>query len=395
MTDRPETARTIDLLKWVNANPNQAFDPNMVVKAIHTSDWQWQAVIAQMEDLRRQNYLMKLKQDPLGSTYWSITPSGKNYLSALAQFEKKEHSLSVNHSSREQISRKLTKGDVDEWDVFISHASEDKNAIARPLAEALRTHGLRVWYDEFSLTVGDSLRKKIDQGLANSRFGIVILSAKFFEKHWPERELNGLATREVEGEKVILPIWHGVTFKDVQRFSPMLADRIAVNTDKGFEHVIQELMKVMRPTETLRGGREQLNVEPHQQESTSKLVISQKKDPGYYDVKRLQNGEFFIFATLIISNQSIKGNSVVEYEASIMKTDLSYTPVIIEQGKTDNFAFSVTPVNIPGYSTVETVVGFFDVAPQRFGQPFKMKVTAIDMYGQRFRADIDFAKPSR
>jgi hypothetical protein len=123
-------------------------------------------------------------------------------------------------------------------------------------------------------------------------------------------------------------------------------------------------------------------------------VISQKQDPGYYDVKRLTNGQFFIFATIIISNQSNKANSIVKYEASIMKTDMSYTPVIIEQGKTDNFEFSVTPVNIPAFSTVEAIVGFFDVAPQRYGQPFKMKIAAIDMYGNHFMTDIDFSKPS-
>jgi hypothetical protein len=109
---------------------------------------------------------------------------------------------------------------VEEWDVFISHATEDKAAIARPLAEALRAKGLRVWYDEFSLTVGDGLRKKIDEGLAKSRFGVVVLSKRFFEKHWPEQELNGLATREVDGKKVILPVWHEVGFKDVREYSP-------------------------------------------------------------------------------------------------------------------------------------------------------------------------------
>lgn len=132
------------------------------------------------------------------------------------------------------------------WDVFISHASEDKDAIARPLAEALRGKGLRVWYDEFSLTVGDSLRKSIDYGLAHSRFGAVILSKHFFEKHWPEQELNGLATREVEGKKVILPVWHGVSFNDVRENSPMLADRVAVSTDKGLEKVVEQLLLAMK-----------------------------------------------------------------------------------------------------------------------------------------------------
>ena len=56
---------------------------------------------------------------------------------------------------------------TDLWDVFISHASEDKEAIARPLAEALRSHGLRVWYDEFALRPGNSLRESIDRGLVS------------------------------------------------------------------------------------------------------------------------------------------------------------------------------------------------------------------------------------
>ena len=67
--------------------------------------------------------------------------------------------------------------------------------------------------------------------MANSRFGIVILSPRFFEKHWPVQELNGLASREVEGQKVILPIWHNVSFEEVRRFSPILADRVAVKSD--------------------------------------------------------------------------------------------------------------------------------------------------------------------
>jgi len=203
----------------------------------HTSDWEWQAVIAQMEDLNRQAYIMRLRQDPTGATYWAISQKGENYLLALERFQS------------EAVEARDVTGDKaapsNEWDVFISHAGEDKNAIARPLAEALRAKGLRVWYDEFSLTVGDSLRKKIDQGLANSRFGIVILSAHFFEKHWPEQELNGLATREVGGQKVILPLWHGVGFEEVRKHSPTLADRIAIRTDKGLPYIVEGLLRAM------------------------------------------------------------------------------------------------------------------------------------------------------
>lgn len=72
------------------------------------------------------------------------------------------------------------------YDVFISHATEDKEEIVRPLATALVVRGLRVWYDEFELRIGDSLRRKIDAGLANSRFGVVVLSPNFFAKNWPQ-----------------------------------------------------------------------------------------------------------------------------------------------------------------------------------------------------------------
>ena len=87
MTALPNSAAAIDLLKWVIANPNKPFDPNMVVSATHTSDWQWQAVLAQIEDLGRQGYITKLKQDGGGSTYWTITGKGENYLRALERAE--------------------------------------------------------------------------------------------------------------------------------------------------------------------------------------------------------------------------------------------------------------------------------------------------------------------
>ena len=83
------------------------------------------------------------------------------------------------------------------YDVFICHASEDKDDFVRPLAEALRARHIEVWYDEFSLRVGDGLRQAIDRGLVNSQFGIVVLSPAFFRKRWTQRELNGLVAREI------------------------------------------------------------------------------------------------------------------------------------------------------------------------------------------------------
>lgn len=133
------------------------------------------------------------------------------------------------------------------WDVFVSHAHEDKVAVADPLANALIQLGVRVWYDNFELSLGDSLRKSIDRGLAGSRFGIVILSHSFFSKHWPQSELDGLVSRETSGAKVVLPVWHGVTAADVQRYSPMLAGRLSVSTDRGLEEVVQQVLRVVQP----------------------------------------------------------------------------------------------------------------------------------------------------
>jgi len=144
-----------------------------------------------------------------------------------------------------QKREKPVRQKQEHWDIFISHASEDKDEIARALADALVAKGLIVWYDDFSLKVGDSLRESIDRGLSRSRYGVVILSPHFFEKHWPGQELNGLATREVGGKKVILPIWHKVGFAEVREYSPTLADRLAVNTNKGLEHVVAKLLEAM------------------------------------------------------------------------------------------------------------------------------------------------------
>ncbi|MDV5825779.1 DUF1883 domain-containing protein [Sphingobium naphthae] len=133
------------------------------------------------------------------------------------------------------------------FDVFISHASEDKNEVVRPLANALREAGLSVWYDEFELRIGDSLRRKIDRGLGSSRFGVVVLSQAFFGKGWPEYELDGLVTRAVSGEQILLPIWHNVSKREVIGYSASLADRLARSTaTHTVEEIAAEIADVVR-----------------------------------------------------------------------------------------------------------------------------------------------------
>ena len=135
-------------------------------------------------------------------------------------------------------------------DVFISHAGEDKNEVARPLALALREKGLLVWYDEFELRIGDNLRRKIDYGIANSRFGIVILSEHFFAKQWSQYELDGIVTRHGASAQNILPIWHRVTKEYIIDRSPALAGVIALTTSAfTIEEIAAEIAGVIRDRE--------------------------------------------------------------------------------------------------------------------------------------------------
>lgn len=134
------------------------------------------------------------------------------------------------------------------YDVFISHASEDKDAIVRPLATALTGHGLEVWYDEFTLRIGDSLRRSIDRGLANSRVGLVVLSPRFISKGWTNYELDGIVTRSVSGEQILLPIWHAITKQQVVDYSPSLADKVARSTaTHTIDEIAAEIAELLSP----------------------------------------------------------------------------------------------------------------------------------------------------
>ena len=161
--------------------------------------------------------------------------------------------LSAIRQAADEFSESLAIGDVleKEYDVFICHAGEDKDAVVRPLAHALRARGVEVWYDEFKMKIGDSLRRTIDRGLIACRFGVVVLSPSFFGKGWPNYELDGLVTREVAGgRQLILPVWHDVTKTEVIGYSPSLADKLARSTSAmSIEALADEIAGVVLPNE--------------------------------------------------------------------------------------------------------------------------------------------------
>ena len=97
------------------------------------------------------------------------------------------------------------------------------------------------------MKIGDSLRRKIDAGLARSNFGIVVISRDFIKKEWTNYELDGLITRAVSGEQQLLPIWHNITKQEVVDYSPSLADKVARNTAVNtIEEMSEEIAQVIR-----------------------------------------------------------------------------------------------------------------------------------------------------
>lgn len=126
-------------------------------------------------------------------------------------------------------------------DVFLSHASEDKESVATPLAEELVRLGHSVWYDRSELVVGDSLTASINRGLAGSRFGLVVLSPSFFAKPWPTRELDSLFALMTQGQTRILPVWHGIDEPFVAEKAPLLLPLLAADTKKGIVAVAAEI----------------------------------------------------------------------------------------------------------------------------------------------------------
>ena len=131
------------------------------------------------------------------------------------------------------------------WDLFISHASEDKDEVARPLAQLLESEGLSVWLDEHELVLGDNLRRKVDEGLSQSKWGIVVLSPHFLRKTWTQAELDALVSREENGVKVILPVWHRVSHEELLAKSPLLAARLGISTSEGIEAVCHAVLRAI------------------------------------------------------------------------------------------------------------------------------------------------------
>jgi hypothetical protein len=200
---------------------------------------------AQPRSLRR--FAQAITLDQYLALRRKVYPVGPPPESPLKAFQTATERLAASARNLTAAPRSAPPREPKEWDVFICHASADKESFVRGLSDALTTAGLKVWYDEFELTVGDSLQRKIDEGLARSNYGIVVFSHHFFETNWPQTELDGLAARQnSEGRKVILPVLHNFTIAQLRQKSPTLAGLLAVSSERGTPYVVQQLLRAMQ-----------------------------------------------------------------------------------------------------------------------------------------------------
>jgi len=173
--------------------------------------------------------------------------AGKIY----AQQEKKVNELYAQQKSSLELLTSSQNNGLEyniEYDVFISHSADDKDSYVSELAEELKAAGVTIWYDTDSIGWGQSIRKEIDKGLANSKYGIVVISSSFIEKYWTNYELDGILNKEGStGNQMILPIWHNVTADQVKKYSYSLAGKLALNSAiNTIEDIVENVKKLIK-----------------------------------------------------------------------------------------------------------------------------------------------------
>ena len=194
---------------------------------------------------------LKTKQRTIASETDKADKARKKQAEILEKIGKKKTELAKQQGLLQKEQDKAFKSSTDKHDSLIEAqrklVSEDKEAVAKPLADALIAKGAKVWLDKYEMTVGDSLRQSIDDGLAHSRYGIVILSETYFKKFWTGKELNGLFAKQEDGQKVILPVWHNISKDKVKEYSPILADMFALKTaDFTIDELAEEFIKLVQ-----------------------------------------------------------------------------------------------------------------------------------------------------
>ena len=132
-----------------------------------------------------------------------------------------------------------------EFEVFISHAVEDKCAIANEVNQRLKSMGVNEWYSGVELMVGDSIMEAVNSALKTVKYAVVILSPTYLRKRWTMMELQALIAREHLSLQRIFPIWHQVGYEEVLEYLPLLADRFAIPSEKGLHYIVDNIAEAI------------------------------------------------------------------------------------------------------------------------------------------------------
>jgi len=175
------------------------------------------------------------------------------------------------------------------WDLFISHASEDKATFVHPLAEELKRRGIKCWLDSENIQLGDSIRRKIDTGLSRSRYGLVIISPDYIKKKWTLAELDAIFGKESVYSKVVLPIAHEMDHNQIQGSLPLLSGKLFVNSNLGIIKVADAIENAIEHNSTIGGlyklGYVEFDISPE----ICSIGVSFHKMKGKYSYDMDQN----------------------------------------------------------------------------------------------------------
>lgn len=172
---------------------------------------------------------------------------GINYLLNIAVHF--EVSVAASGFQQSYILPSTGQNDPVQYDVFVSHAWEDKESFVNEFVAQLESAGVSVWYDKTQIFWGDSMRERMDQGLLKSRFAVVVLSPNYIREgaYWTKAELDGIFQMETINGKMLLPIWHKLKRADVLHYSPIIASKLAMNTESMTPaEIAQEVVKILQ-----------------------------------------------------------------------------------------------------------------------------------------------------
>ena len=134
------------------------------------------------------------------------------------------------------------------FDLFVSYSHHNKIELAIPIVNELLKKGVKVWFDKFEIRTGDSITDKINEGLRDARYGLILISPYYIKSNWARQELNAFFKKQITlQQKFILPIWYEISIADMFNYFPLLSDyrAIRIESDFNLDEVVSEILTVI------------------------------------------------------------------------------------------------------------------------------------------------------